>query len=123
MNGIAFGEINLKHRAKPLHHGLHLAPTKYFTQARDSGVAYSVQGCVGLLAGEQVKVRGVHFHGEPVPIEGAVMQNHVFAPAHAIENRSWARDGANRKSRSQRLAEGADVRLDSIVFVASAGRV
>src|SRR5580700_4183117 len=51
------------------------------------------------------------------------MQNHAFTPAHAIENRSRARDGANWKSCSQRLSERTDVGFDSVILLASAGRV
>ncbi len=42
---------------------------------------------------------------------------------HALQDRTRSRHGSNGKPRAQSLAEGADIRLDAVIFLAAAGSV
>src|SRR5438874_7238969 len=56
-------------------------------------------------------------------VECAVVPDHVIAPAHAVENRARASNCTDWESRPQRFAERTDIRLDSVIFLTSTGRV
>ena len=56
-------------------------------------------------------------------VKGAIVQNHVFAPTHALQDRTRSRHSSHGKSRAQSLAEGADIRLHAVIFLASAGSI
>src|ERR1022692_675554 len=58
-----------------------------------------------------------------MPIKGAIVQNHVFAPTHTLEDGTRSCDSSHGKSGAQSLTEGADVWLNAIIFLAPAGGV
>src|SRR6202042_15488 len=70
-----------------------------------------------------VEIRSNHFHGEAVAVEGAVMQHHIFRPAQAIENGSRAPARPAGESGTESVAEGADVRVYSVILLATAGSI
>src|SRR6202795_482916 len=125
VDGVAASEVNLKHRAKPLNDRVNLSSTKNITQTGDGGIADRIDLLVNraFVRRKQIQIRRDHAHGEPVAIEGSVMQHHIAAPTHTVENRALPRYGANRKPRSQGLAERAEVRCQAVMLLASAGCV
>ena len=44
------------------------------------------------------KIRGDYFHCEAMSVERAVVQNHMVAPAHAVEDGARSGDGADWKA-------------------------
>src|SRR5512142_1123138 len=56
-------------------------------------------------------------------IERSVVKHHVVSPAHAVENGTWSGHGANGKSGAERFAEGADIRLNSVVLLCATGSI
>src|SRR5579862_8872783 len=56
-------------------------------------------------------------------VEGAVVKNHLAAPTHAVENGTRAGNRTDRKARAESFAEGANVELEAVVFLAAPGRV
>ena len=53
-------------------------------------------------------------------VEGAVVQHHALGPLQAIENGTRPGHRANGKTRAQSFTEGAEVRLESVVFLTPA---
>ena len=82
-----------------------------------------MQFLIRAFGSQQIEIRCDNFHRQPVSVESAVVQHHVLAGAHAIENGARSGHGAHRKTRAQSLAERADVGRDSVIFLASAGCV
>src|SRR5215470_10327774 len=56
-------------------------------------------------------------------VERSIVQHHVLAPAHAVEDFAPACDGADGESRAKRFSESAEVRLQVEILLASARRV
>src|SRR5260370_21856908 len=123
--GVAASEVNLKRRAETLNDGVNLRSAKNITQAGDGGISDGIDLLVNraFIRRKQVQIRRDHAHGEPMAVEGSVMQHHIAAPAHAVEDRARPRHGANRKTRSQSLAERSEVRRQAVMLLASAGCV
>ncbi len=78
-----------------------------------------VQSLIGPIRCQQVEIRRDNLHGEPVSIERAVMEDHVFAPAHPIEDGPRPRHRTHRKSCAQSLSEGTDVWPDAVILLTS----
>src|ERR1700690_8029 len=118
-NRVAAGEINLKHRAKSLHDGINLPPPKPFAESGDSRIANLMDLLVdrAFIRGQQIQICRNHTHSEPVAIESAVVQYHVSAPAHAVENHTLSSDGAYWEAYPQSLAKGAEVGLQSVILL------
>src|SRR5260370_29863867 len=101
--------------------GVNLASAKTITQTGDGGISDGIDLCVNcaFIRRKQVQIRRDHPHGEPMAVEGSVMQHHIAAPAHAVEDRALPRHGANWKTCSQSLAERAEVRRQIVMRLAS----
>ena len=53
-------------------------------------------------------------------VERAVVQDHMVAPAHAVEDGARSGDGADRKACAECFAECAEVGLQAVILLASA---
>src|ERR1019366_3454720 len=84
MDRVAAGEVDLKHRAETLNDGVNLSATKNITQTGDGGIADRIYLLVNraFIRREQIQICRDHTHGEPVAVEGSVVQPYVAAPAH-----------------------------------------
>ena len=98
VDGVALGKVDLEHRSEALHDCL---------DARGAGTRPASPQWLHCLrraisdtctvGSQQIKVRRDNFHGQAVPIEGSVVQHHVFAGAHAIEDGARSRHGSHRE--------------------------
>src|SRR5208283_700816 len=118
-NRFAIGEVNLKHRPEALHDRLQPVSTKNLPKPGDRGITNSVKLLVDVRI-EHIQVCGYDFHGQSMPVERAIVQNHLLAPLHAIENGPRPHHRAHRESCAQSLAEGTQIWLYAVIFLAAA---
>ena len=95
VNGTALREVDLEHGSEALHDGFYLASAKYSPEAGNSGVADSVELAINVFGGEQIQVGCNHFHSQAMSIKRAIVQDHVFAPAHAFQDGTRYRHGSH----------------------------
>src|ERR1700694_4776309 len=105
VDGVAAGEVDLKHRAETLNDSVDLSSAKNITQTGDGGISDLIDLLVNRAAvsRQQVQIHGAYARGEGGAVQGSVVQPHVAAAAHAVEDRARPRHGANGKSRAQSL--------------------
>src|SRR5205823_4233235 len=98
---------------------------KDISETGNRGVANGVDLLVNsaVVLRQKVQVGRDYAHGQPVPIERAIVQHHARSPVHAIENQASSRHRPYRKSSAERFSESAEIGFQFVQLLTSARRI